>query len=235
LSSSQGSEASVVEIDIPPLFTDKRNAEPKEQPKIAIPRLPGQVPSPKPPPPPPQTPDLNKWESFGILQQAKPAQTAEAQFQVNPRPSQLAPYHRPPPPPISYYPNQASMPGYYRMDVNQQWQPNGDNFVASPATAPAPPYTYPPHSNIPYSGYTYPYAVAHGLPPAPNALRTYGTTIANTPPTPALAPVTTAGPSQVDVQDQRFDTTNITAADLAAGINYIFKTATTVGFEVPKR
>jgi hypothetical protein len=233
LSSSQGSDASVVEIDIPPLFTDKRDNEPKEQPKSAIPRLSDQVPPPKPSPPP-QPPDPNKWKGFGILQQAKPAQIAEAQFQVNPQPPQLAPYRPPPPPSMPYYPSQAGMPGYYRVDMNQQWQPNGNNFTAMPATTAPPPYTYPPsHSNASYSGYTYPYAVAHGVPPAPNALRTYGTTVANAPTVPAPACVPVHGQGQVT--DQRFDTSNITAADLAAGVNYKFKTATKVGFEVPKR
>lgn len=216
--SSEGTSGRQAPSDIPPLFSEKPfNTQSQAR---------------TPQPLPPQT------QSFPA-QQYTPANTSmptsghtyQAQQQQPGGRPQLAPRQVPAPRPVPYYPQQAGMPGYYRVELNPNWAGNGNTFIATPSNMPLPgtfPPMYDPQGSqggmrfVNYAAQPGNYIVPQpGLPPAPGPLHTYGTTVA------AAA-----------VQRQGHQATNagyLTAADLVAGINLKFKHATQNGFSVPKR
>ncbi|EXJ65235.1 hypothetical protein A1O7_01576 [Cladophialophora yegresii CBS 114405] len=142
---------------------------------------------------------------------------------------QLAPRQPPAPRPIPYYPQQAGMPAYYRVAINQNWLGDGRNLAATP-TPPLPASAYTqtaPPPNMGYTGYNLdpvnPYMMpSPALPPPPGPLRTYGTAVA-------------AAAAAERQKQQAKNAGYLTAADQAAGINLTFKNTTKSGFSVPKR
>ncbi|OAP61790.1 hypothetical protein AYL99_03993 [Fonsecaea erecta] len=198
---------------IPPLFSDK--------------------PLTKQPQSHPFRPSSTQSPSLNVHQQAQadsmaPVTGQESQHQQRGGPPQLAPRQLPAPRAMPYYPQNVGMPGFYRVEMSQNWAGGGNNFVATPVSTVSPNQAYDPQmlpGGMAYNPYGASsmgqYVVGATLPPPPGALHTYGN---------PMAP-TVAGPPK----DHSLDTGHITAADMVAGINTRFKIATKNDFIVPKR
>ncbi|KAJ9605200.1 hypothetical protein H2200_010590 [Cladophialophora chaetospira] len=211
--SAEAAAKSQAPSNIPPLFSDKP-LTPQSQPHNSN-SMPAQTPSTK------------------AIQQSQPLpfyvdQPSQAQTQQTGGRPQLAPRPTPAPRPVPYYPHQAGMPGYYKVELNPNWAGGGSNFVATPASHPPPPGMFhPPQGGMGFQNYTIhpgnPYVVPRpALPPAPGPLQTYG----------AVAAAEAAARQQ---KQQAANAGYLTAADLVAGINLKFRHSTQSGFGVPKR
>ncbi|KIW29676.1 uncharacterized protein PV07_05472 [Cladophialophora immunda] len=157
-----------------------------------------------------------------------PGQAQVSQQQQRGGPPHLAPRQLPAPRPIPFYPQNAGMPGFYRVEMTQSWPGRSSNFAATPVSAVSSTHTYeqqilsPSMAYSPYGvGSMASYVVGPELPPPPGPLHTYGST---------MAPAATG-----QRREHLLNTGHITAADIVAGINTKFKIATKDDFAVPKR
>ena len=101
---------------------------------------------------------------------------------------QLVPRKSPAPKAVPYYPQQAGMPGYYRVEAHRNWLPGTAPYGPYPPSAQPHAYLPPPqpYPGMAYNGYVtspvHPYTMPQpGLPPAPGPLQTYGTVVASAP------------------------------------------------------
>jgi hypothetical protein len=215
--SAEATSTSQSQSEIPPLFSDKPPRT-QHQPSFSSTRS-------------------TQGQSTATHQQPQSNSSTDALGQTPPAhpqqqggPPQLAPRQPPAPRPIPYYPQQAGMPAYYRVEVNQHWFGNGRNFAATPASPAPTANAYgqaAPSPNMGFTGYHVnpinPYIMSSpGLPPPPGPLHTYGTAVA-------------ASAASERLKQQRTNAGYLTAGDHVGGINLKFKLATQSDFSVPKR